>query len=304
VLSQPWAIRPEMAAIIQDLLRLRSAGHKFTAEEIDARIGAGPAGRTPVRGGSQVAVIPIIGVISSRMELMEDVSSFGTSPDMIAGRLKAALADPAVSAIVLDIDSPGGTVFGQQELADQIRGARGNKLVVAVANAMAASAAYWLGSQAEQFVVTPSGQVGSIGVLAMHEDISKMLDDLGVKVSLVYAGKFKVEGNPFETLGAEAKASVQADVDAYYAAFTKAVAKGRNVPVDTVRSDFGQGRMLMAADAARLGMVDGVETMDSVLARLTSPKRQSGQAAASADYYRTRAAIAKAKGAVHGVYVE
>lgn len=320
VLSTPWAIRPEMAAIIQDILLMRRSGERFTAQEIEARIGAGPA-RSNGAAASQIAIIPIVGVISHRMELMQDMSSAGVSPDMIARSFRAAINEPSVSAIVLDIDSPGGTVFGLMELGDEIRAARGKKPVVAVANGIAASAAYWLGSQAEEFVVTPSGQVGSVGVLSMHENVAEMLKKEGIEITLIHFGKYKVEGNPFEPLGEEARAAVKADVDAYGAMFHRAVAKGRGVSVEQVRTDFGQGRMVMASEAVARGMVDAVETFDEVIARLTKPKRAAlaGTAAdasllapaaetavdpmngRSPDYYRSRVAIAQRKGAEHGV---
>jgi capsid assembly protease len=326
VLSAPLAIQTEMAAMIQMLLVMRRQGHRFSAEEIQARIGAGPSARQTA-SSANIAVIPVIGCIMHRMELMSDISSSGTSPDMLARAFRSAVADPNVSAIVLDIDSPGGTVFGLMELGDEIRAARGKKPVVAVANGIAASAAYWIGSQAEEFVVTPSGQVGSIGVVSMHENLSKMLENEGIEVTLIHSSKYKVEGNPFGPLDAEARESIKADVDAYDALFVRAVAKGRGVSVDKVRSEFGMGRMVMANDAAARGMVDGVETFDQVIARLMKPKRAAvtGAAAAealppvpvaevapvaevvaepstrSADYYRSRVAIAQRKGAEHGV---
>jgi capsid assembly protease len=318
VLSTPWAIRPEYAAIIQDILVMRRSGHKFTAEEIEARIGAAPT-RTQTKSSANIAVIPVVGVIEHRMEAMGNISG-GMSPDTIARSFRSAMDDPSVTAIVLDIDSPGGTVFGLSELGDEIRAARGKKPVVAVANSVAASAAYWIGSQAEEFVVTPSGQVGSIGVLSMHQDIAGMLEHEGVKINLIHFGKYKVEGNPFEALGEEARSSIQADVDAYGGMFHRAVSKGRGVPVEKVRSDFGQGRMLMASDALARGMVDAVETFDEVIARLSKPKKAAYAGAAavtepvvpvaevvaesptrSADYYRSRVAIAQRKGAEHGV---
>jgi len=319
-LSTPWAIRPEYAAIIQDILAMRRAGHKFTAEEVQARIGAAPT-RTQTKSSANIAVIPIVGVIEHRMEAMGNISG-GMSPDTIARSFRSAMDDPSVTSIVLDIDSPGGTVFGLSELGDEIRAARGKKPVVAVANSVAASAAYWLGSQAEEFVVTPSGQVGSIGVLSMHQDITGMLEQEGVKINLIHFGKYKVEGNPFEVLGEEARASIQADVDAYGGMFHRAVSKGRSVPVEKVRSEFGQGRMVMASDALARGMVDAVETFDDVIARLSKPKKAAyaGTAAEtqplapvaetsedaptptrSPDYYRSRVAIAQRRGAEHGV---
>jgi ClpP class serine protease len=140
VLSTPWAIRPEYAAIIQDILVMRKSGHRFTAEEIEARI-AGPA-RTQTKSSANIAVVPVIGVIESRMEAMGNISG-GMSPDTIARSFRAAMDDPSVTAIVLDIDSPGGTVFGLSELGDEIRAARGKKPVVAVANSVRASGQHW-----------------------------------------------------------------------------------------------------------------------------------------------------------------
>lgn len=320
VLSTPWAIRREYAAIIQHVLLMRQAGQRFTAEEIQARIGAAST-RTVNASAANIAVIPIVGVIEHRMEALGNISG-GMSPDTIAKSFRAALNDSSVSSIVLDIDSPGGTVYGLMELGDEIRAARGKKPVVAVANSVAASAAYWLGAQAEEFVVTPSGQVGSIGVVSMHQNIAALLEKEGVEITLIHSSKFKTEGNPFQALGEEAYASIKADVDAYDGHFHRAVAKGRGVPIDKVRSDFGMGRMVMANDALARGMVDAVETFDQVIARLAKPKKAAigGTAAVSEpvspvaeeaaepvtttpspDYYASRIKIAQRKGAAHGV---
>lgn len=302
VTRTPWAIRSEMAVVIMGILRERCAGVRLTAEEIDARLAEASAVRAARPGaGAQattaVAVIPVLGVIESRMEAMSALSG-ATSPQSIARAFRTALADPAVTAIVLDVDSPGGTVSGLVELADEIYKARGGKKpIVAVANSMAASAAYWIASQADEFVVTPSGEVGSIGVLTMHADLSKALEDEGVKVTFIHAGKHKVEGNPYEALGAEARAAIQADIDAYYRMFTSAVARGRRVSVDMVRSEaFGEGRMVLAKEAAARGMVDRVETFDSVIARLAKPRATAGQAAGQATGERLGAEVGVAAG--------
>ena len=107
--------------------------------------------------------MPIYGTISHRAHMVEDISGpGGTSAEKVGRQLAELLDDPAVGSIVLDIDSPGGTIAGVPELADQIFAARGQKKIVAVANSLAASAAYWIGSAAEDFVVTPSGGAGSI----------------------------------------------------------------------------------------------------------------------------------------------
>jgi signal peptide peptidase SppA len=195
--------------------------------------------------------------------------SGGTSIDKLTAQFRQALSDRSVSSIVFDIDSPGGGVGGVPELADEIYGSRSQKKTIAVANGMAGSAAYWLGASASEMVVVPSGEVGSIGVFCAHEDLSKAIEAEGVKISLISAGKFKVDGNPYEALSDSARADMQSRVEAYYSMFANTVARGRRASQREVRDGFGQGRMVLAAQAVKCGMVDRVATMDDTLARLT-----------------------------------
>lgn len=267
--SQAWAIRPEKLHMIQELIRLRAAGGRFTYEKVRERIGATAPRKSSIASQpGSVAVIPIVGTISHRMNMMSEVSGGGgTSVQKLTAQFRTALKDPNVKAIVLDVDSPGGSVDGIAELASEIYDARKTKTVVAVANTQAASAAYWLASAAKELVVAPSGQVGSIGVFGAHEDLSKHLENDGVHISLISAGKYKVEGNPYEPLSDEARAAMQAKVDGYYSMFTKAVARGRGVAQAKVKDGFGQGRMEMAPDAVAQGMADWIGTLDDVLAK-------------------------------------
>lgn len=293
-LAAPWAIQPEYALIVQGVLAERTSGVAVSEAEIAARLAAAaPASRSSAGAQASVAVLPIIGVISHRMELLTRVSARGTSPAMIAERVRAALADPAVHSLVLDIDSPGGSVFGLDELATEIRAARGRKPIVAVANAIAASAAYWIAAQADELVITPTGQVGSIGVYSMHENIRELLAKEGREITLVAYGEYKTEGNPFEPLTEEAKGAVKAEVDAYGDMFVRAVARGRGVPVDTVRESFGKGRMVRAKDAVDRGMADRVATLEEVvrdLARRQADglRRGADSAAQAAHFARLR----------------
>jgi signal peptide peptidase SppA len=277
VTETPWAVLPATLAAIVELLSLRASGYELTDEQIQARIGSGPPRRDFYMAGT-VAVIPIYGVLIPRADMFTQMSG-GTSVQRLQASFQDALDDKDVTAIVLDIDSPGGAAALIPEFAAVIRAARGEKPIVAVANHMAASAAYWLGAQAGEFVLTPSGEVGSVGVLAAHDDISAMQEKLGVKTTLVSAGKFKTEMNPFEPLSDEARAEIQRRVDEVYTVFLADVAKGRRVSVDTVRTDFGQGRMVTAQAALAAGMVDRVETFDAAIARLSRPEMQQGAAA-------------------------
>jgi signal peptide peptidase SppA len=274
VCEETWAVLPSTLALMRSLLRMRAAGMKFTAEEIVERIGAPEARDAPsTPSPASIAVIPVWGIIGHRANELRDISSaVGTSTEVLGAQIEAAAADPSIVAIVLDVNSPGGGVFGVQEVADTIRAARAKKPIVAVANALMASAAYWIGSAASELVVTPSGLVGSIGVFSIHEDHSKELATDGIDVTLIRAGRFKAEDNPFAPLTDEAKAAIQERVDGFYAQFTKAVAKGRNVSLDAVRNGFGEGRVVDAKQAVAEKMADRIATMDDVLADLASGK--------------------------------
>ena len=191
------------------------------------------------------------------------------------------MASSEVGSIVLDIDSPGGVASGIAEMADEIRSARGSKKVVAVANHSAASAAYWLASAADELVVTKSGRVGAIGVYTAHENHAAQLAAEGVQTTLVSAGKFKTEGNPFEPLGDEARAHMQEMVDDMYGMFVASVAKGRGVSVNEVRNGFGQGRLEMGRKAVALGMADRVGSIDQVVSELLQGGRRPAAAVAA-----------------------
>ena len=290
--ESPWAILPEKLAVIRELISYRAEGHRLTDEEIQARIGVAPQRPQAVTQGS-VAILPLFGVMVPRASLMSDISG-GTSVEGFSTMFAAAVNDPQVDAILLNIDSPGGLTDLVPELAAQIRGARGQKPIVAIANTDAASAAYWVAAQADEVVVTPSGKVGSIGVLAAHEDISAMEEKLGVKTTLVSAGKFKTEMSPFEPLSDEARAALQNRVDTVYGMFVTDVAAGRGVTADAVRGGFGEGRMVLAEDALKLGMINGVATFEETVTRLarsgavTSTSAAFAMTASSTSNYQIR----------------
>jgi ClpP class serine protease len=131
-----------------------------------------------------------------------------------------------------------------------------------------ASAAYWLGSAASEVVAAPESDTGSIGVWTAHVDASKMLEEIGWKVTLISAGKYKVEGNPYEPLAAEAREFIQSQVDEYYGMFIKAVARNRGDSQTAVREGYGQGRVLTAREAVKAKLVDRIGTLDQVVGEL------------------------------------
>ena len=261
--QKPWAILPHTLKAMTEFVALNPAFGVLSAEQIYGRM-MGSGGSPSPRATGGVAVISLVGV-TGRDLLNQFTSAF-----------RDALNNPGVRAIVFDVDSPGGGVDGVPELASEIAASRGQKKTIAVANTMAASAAYWIASAADELVVTPSGSVGSIGVFAAHEDISKALAAAGVNVSLISAGRYKTEGSPYGPLSDDARAHLQSQVDEFNGMFVRNVARGRNVTSARVSNGFGQGRMVMASAAVRTGMADRVETLDQTLGRLgasRSPKQ-------------------------------
>lgn len=289
--ATPWAIQPErlplMAAVLARWAAAGIAPHgvmesvRTDAATFEAR--RGDAANRSTKGN--IAVLPMYGTIVQRTTASDEMSGGGLmSIARYTQQLRAAVADESVGGILLDVDSPGGSVYGVQELAAEVMAARAAKPVYAVANSLAASAAYWVAAAASELYVTPGGQAGSIGVFMAHRNMAAALEKEGVDTTLISAGKYKTEGNPFGPLSDEAKASLQDTVDSYYGAFTRGVAKARSVDVGQVREGMGQGRVLNAGDAVKAGMADGVMTFDEVLQKLAkaiagSPQARSGKTA-------------------------
>lgn len=269
-MGQPWAITEEaLDALVSMSLSAASYGSRPAAKDSFERYG-------------DVAVLPIRGVITHHGDMWSWLFGDATV-DALGNQFRAAMADDSVKAIVLDIDSPGGTVAGTGEFADEVLKARGKKPVVGIANAGANSAAYWIGSAADAFFATPSALVGSVGVYMLHVDYSQAMDEAGIKPSYVAAGKYKVEGNPYEPLGDEARDHLQSIVDDSYSRFVNGVARGRRVSEATVRNGFGQGRALPAKAALAAGMVDGIKTLDWVIAHASSIKASAAADAPAAE---------------------
>lgn len=268
----PWYIVPERLALLLD------ASARIDANAVEAARSVREARGSRQTSGGAVGVIPINGPLEAKPSLMSWFFDLPTYED-IRQALRTMVADPDVKGIVLDIDSPGGTAFGLPELAKDIRTLRGTKPIVAVANAEAASAAYYIASQADEVVVTPSGQVGSIGTVYVHTDLSGAAEQQGVRFTIVRNPPAKLAGNPYEPLDEDTLRDIQAKVDAYTGMFQRDVAKGRGVPLDKVRTQFGQGRMLLAKDALTAGMVDRIESLDATIARVMGGRAVAKQAA-------------------------
>jgi signal peptide peptidase SppA len=283
-----WAIRRDALPRLVEAQRIgvtpafsALAGHLEPPKpQIARKPGRAAAGSTQRVGGG-VAIVPLCGVLMPRPSFLSML--FGGGRGGLIGfreNFREAIASPDIGAVVIDVDSPGGLVSLCPETATEIADARGSKPIIAVVNCLAASGAYWIASQADEIVMTPSGDVGSIGVYMLHEDWSKFNEEFGVNPTFVSAGRFKVEGNSEEPLSEAGQAAWQADVNATYDQFVAAVAAGRGVEESIVRETYGEGRVLNATDALEVGMVDRIDTIEAVIGDLLSSD-STGQSALS-----------------------
>ncbi len=267
VLEHPWAVSRPMMSLIAGVLARRIAGLGPDPAALEAAANKRRETLPQARRGGTVAVVPVHGVIMPRADMMTEVSGL-VSLEAVAAQVRDAAADSSIKTILLDIDSPGGSVSGCTECVDAILAARELKPVIAASHYTMASAAYWIGAAATEIVASPSSQVGSIGVYTMHNDISEALKQLGINRTYISAGKDKLIGKETEPLSERDASMLQKTVDEAYARFTADVGRGRKVPASKVREGYGQGRTVGAEEALSLGMVDRLESFDETMARL------------------------------------
>lgn len=264
-----WYVHePKMRELLV-FFEMRLNGGRSDAETLAAlhaanELRASRAQNVSASSSGAVAVIPVYGLISHRVDMLSDYSG-GTSTEKLSQQIRQAVNDPNVKAVVMDFDTPGGSTDGVEELASEIYGARKKKEITAVSNSLCASAGYYLAAQASEIVVSPSSFTGSIGVYCEHDDCSAALEQAGVKVSLISYGENKTEGNDAEPLSDSARAHLQEMVNTLGGMFEKAVARGRGVTQEEVHKKFGQGRIFDAKQAVKLGLADRVGTLDDVL---------------------------------------
>ena len=259
--SSVWAIQPEKMEIIMKFLSIRLTGQKISDETISAVTQSQPE----MFSQKKTVVLPIFGTITQHADMMSEYSG-GTSTDKLGAMFDNAMSNPSIKSIILNIDSPGGSVYGLEELTTKIRNARGKgKRIIAVANSLMASAAYYIGSAADKIVASPGAQVGSIGTIAVHIDQSKAIEEAGYKYTFFTAGKYKALGNNTEPLSEDAVDYYQTMVDRYYDMFVSAVAQNRGISKQDVKSNYGQGKVLIAQDAVKVGMVDQIRTLEEVI---------------------------------------
>lgn len=279
ILSAPWAIEPGKLIELQEIYSTHMRGEKIDIAAVEARLGR------PLNNESRaydivdgVAILPLEGVVAKRMNLFMQISG-GTSTQIASRNLRDALADPAVHSIIQYVDSPGGTVDGTQAYANEVFAAREVKPIVTLASGLMASAGYWFGSAGQRvYIADTTTQVGSIGVIATHIDISQSEQQRGVKTTEIFAGQYKRIASQYAPLTDAGRKSIQDDVDYLYSLFVGAVAKQRGVSVDQVLKDMADGRVFIGQQAIDAGLVDGVSTLDELVAMLNQERGQPAAA--------------------------
>lgn len=249
-----------IAVVLSDRLDLDVEGLQIKSEAKEQR----EASVTP----KGIAVIPIIGSMSHRatgIEAMSGMTSYAT----LQKQFEAAFNDPNVGSILMDIDSPGGSVAGAFDFRDYLMSKKGTKPVYALARDAMCSAAYLIGSTADKVYATQTARVGSIGVVAMHTDASGKMEKEGLKPTFISAGKFKTAGNPYEKLEGEKLKYLQDSVDESYEMFINAVAEARGIDKKVIRDT--EARVYGGKKAVEIGLADGIRTYESVLAEMSAP---------------------------------
>lgn len=266
----PWACEPT---------RLQEAVARVKTGLWPRRAAASPGSATgtsyPVTPEG-VAIIPIAGMMMKAPSKFDDT----TSTAMTRRAVRDAAARSDVKSILLLIDSPGGHAEGTDDLARDVAAAAAEKPVEAFIEDLGASAAYWVASQARKVWVNPTGFVGSIGTYQVVYDESKAAELAGIKVHVVSTGPLKGGGVPGSEISKDMLEAIQTWVDDLNSHFLKAVQKGRGMTAAAAKS-VATGDIWIASKAKENGLVDGVKSLDEVLAAMTSRAARGGSPRAS-----------------------
>jgi capsid assembly protease len=277
-LQGPMAITPETLSMMWDIYDahlVRQGRLSFEdLSRIEASTGKKLDGRrlpTTVQNG--VAVIPVMGPLIPRANMFQEISG-ATSYDMIRNDIAAALADPGVNSVLLNIDSPGGSVNQLYDLASFIREASTQKPMASWSDGSMTSAAQLIGAATgSSYIGSDAAQLGSIGVITMHRDISAAESQRGEKTTVISAGRYKDVGHPFGPLSAEHKGIMQDRLDYLYSGFVDAMAQYRNMDPKKIADEVADARIFTGRQAIDAGLADGMMSLDSCVAMMRDKGR-------------------------------
>ncbi|MFH2124945.1 MAG: S49 family peptidase [Pseudomonadota bacterium] len=260
--EQPWFIQPEALGPWAEMVRASA-----DTEGVQAAAGKKGDAVTGYHLEGSVAVVPIVGVLTKRPIFSMRGERLSTGYDEVRAAVRAAAAAPVAAAVLLDIESPGGQVDGVHEAGEDLAAIAQGKPVYTYANGLMASAAYWLGSVGRTIAAPATAAVGSIGVVMAHMDFSVMLDRVGIKVTYLHAGAYKVMGNDSEPLSVEARAYFQERLDHLYGLFVTAVMSNRGVTYSKVLP-MTDGKVFIGEQAKKIGLIDAVMSRDDFVSKI------------------------------------
>ncbi len=252
--------RPKLDVILSVL------GSRIGLPDLDMAMPLPAPRQSATSGQAGIAVIPVVGTLVRRsmgIEAASGLMSYGE----IESRLDAALADPQVAGILLDLDSPGGEASGVFELAERIRAASSIKPIWAHANDAAYSAAFAIAAACQRLTLSQTAGVGSIGVIALHVDQSVKDAKDGLNYTAVFAGSHKNDFSPHEPLTPQATTALQAEVDRLYDIFVNQVGQMRGLDPDAVRAT--EAGLFYGEQAVAAGLADAVMPLEQVMTEFT-----------------------------------
>ncbi len=279
VINRPMMVHPEKLALVASILGGRigidgtglAEGRQMPATIRPAATRSGTSKPSPSpyfqRAGDGVAVVPVIGSLVNRGSYLDAVSGL-VSYAGLRTATNAAMQDDDVSTVVYDIDSAGGEAVGAFEAADHVRAQAQRKPIIAWVNGLCCSAAYCIASATSKITVSRSSLIGSIGVVMMHVDRSRRMDQEGLVPTFIFAGAHKVDGNPLQPLSKDVKSDLQIEIDYFYEMFVDSVAKGRpHLSPEAIRAT--EARTYIGELAVKAGLADAVGTLSEVISQLS-----------------------------------
>jgi len=262
IYSKPWLVTPLAHASIRRLFETRYQVSGKAENQLVDMFGDSQPEMTIEDG---IAIIPIKGIIGKGLGKLEKVCGAVDTED-ISANITAALDNPDVTAILLDVNSPGGVCNGTPECAQIIADANEQKPVMAYSDGEACSAAYWLASSAKAIYGSVSAEFGSVGVYLPWCDETEAYSKEGVKIELIKntGGDFKGAGYPGTALTPEQKAELQRGVDQIFAMFTGHIIDRRG----PVNPNALRGQTFLSAEAKKMGLIDEVATFAQAVSDL------------------------------------
>lgn len=274
IFGQPLAIMPQKAEIILDAIGPRLFGGPLpivsdTRIKIDASslIEDEEEEYRPYELDGGIATIRVRGTLVQRSSWLGSLSGL-VSYESFAKAFVNAMDDSAVEAIFLEVDSPGGEVSGLFDMVDSVAERLGEKPVHAHINELSASAAYAITTLADHISVPRTGTVGSVGVIVIHQEATKMLGKAGIKVNIIRAGTRKAETNPYEQLSDDGRRYLQSEVDRIRQIFVETVARNRGMDEQVIWDT--EAQVYGAPDALKLGLVDNIMSAEQAAKHLVN----------------------------------